>query len=74
MEFIYNSKSEKLDKYKPNQLSVYLLLAIFLAMQAAFTLVHAFAIPRIPSKIDREKENVEMISSRDDLEPVLRSI
>jgi len=73
-EFIYNSELEKLDKYKPNQLSIYLLLGIFLALQVVFTLVHSLAIPKIPAKFDsyREERN-KMMTSREDLEPVLIS-
>lgn len=69
-EFIYNKQSEELDKYKPEKFSIYLLLSIFLVLQVAFTLVHVFAIPRIPAKFQYlSEENKSMMSSRDDIEP-----
>ena len=43
-------------------------------MQITFTLVHAFAMPKIPTKFESEDdEDKAMISSKDDLESVLKS-
>ncbi|XP_002131060.2 protein unc-93 homolog A isoform X1 [Ciona intestinalis] len=49
-DFIYNADPERMRKYEPSRISIYLLLALFLLMQITFTMVHAIFLPRIPAK------------------------
>ena len=49
-----------------------MLLGIFFAMQIVFTLVHAFAIPKVPTKFENQGEVCNKMTSREDLEPVLK--
>ena len=58
-DYIYSDSEEELDKFNPSQISIYVLLSVFLALSVIGIIIQIIFLERAPAKFDKPNSSHE---------------